>query len=76
VNLERIRRRLSGGGFKPFAIRTSDGQQYSVMHPEWVLVAERSIAVMDSDGEIVTLDPLHIVVLKNLPQANGRASKR
>lgn len=46
------------------------------MHPEWVLVAERTIAVLDSDGEIVTLDPLHIVALKNLPQTNSRASKK
>jgi hypothetical protein len=32
-----------------------------------ILVAPRSLAVVDSEGEIVTIDPLHIVAIKNLP---------
>jgi hypothetical protein len=32
-----------------------------------ILVAPRSLAVVDSEGEIVTIDPLHIVTIKNLP---------
>ncbi len=72
MNLELIRRRLTGGGFHPFALRTSDGREYAVRHPERVLLAPRSLAVVDRDGEIVTLDPLHIVGVKNLrPKANG-----
>jgi hypothetical protein len=76
MNLERIRLRVSGGGFHPFVLRTSDGREYPVRHPEMVLVAPRSLAVVDRDGEIVTLDALHIVAIKNLrARANG-ASKR
>lgn len=67
MNLDRIRQRIAGGGFTPFAVRTSDGRQYSVKHPEMILVAPRSLAVVDSEGEIVTIDPLHIVAIKNLP---------
>jgi hypothetical protein len=75
MNLERIRQRVAGGGFRPFAVRTSDGREYAVRHPEWVLVGPRSLAVLDRDGEIVTLDPLHVVGLKDLrTKANG-ASK-
>lgn len=54
MNLERIRQRVTGGGFHPFALRTSDDREYAVRHPEMVLVAPRSLAVVDRDGEIVT----------------------
>jgi hypothetical protein len=66
MNLERIRQRVSGGGFRPFALRTSDGREYAVRHPENVLVAARSIGVVDRDGEIVTVDVLHIAAIKDL----------
>src|SRR5438067_13706927 len=66
MNVERIRLRVSGGGFHPFALRTSDGREYAVRHPEMLLIAPRSLAVVDPDGEIVTLDALHIVAIKNL----------
>lgn len=76
MNLDRIRARLSSGGFQPFAIRTSDGREYPVRHPEMVLVAPRSIAVVDRDGEIVTVDALHIVAIKNLRARSNGAAKR
>jgi len=76
MNLERIRDRLSGGGFTPFVVRTSDGREYPVRHPEMVLVAPRSIAVVDRDGEIVTVDALHIVAIKNLRARTNGSSKR
>ena len=76
MNLERIRLRVSGGGFHPFALRTSDGREYAVRHPEVVLVAPRSLAVVDRDGEIVTLDGLHIVAIKNLRARTNGAAKR
>ena len=41
-----------------------------------VLVAPRSLAVVDREGEIVTLDALHIVAIKNLRvKANGSAKR-
>ena len=45
-------------------------------HPEMVLVAPRSLAVVDRDGEIVTLDALHIVAIKNLRARTNGDSKR
>ena len=50
MNLEPIRQRVSGRGFHSFALRTSDGREFAVRHPEMVLVAPRSIAVVDRDG--------------------------
>ena len=72
MNLEQIRLRISQGGFHPFAVRASDGREYAVRHPEMVLIAPRSPAVVDGDGEIVTIDASQVVALKNLrPKANG-----
>jgi hypothetical protein len=76
MNLEAIRQRLSGGGCHPFALRTSDGREYAVRHPEMILVAPRSLALVDRDGEIVTLDALHIVAIKNLRARTNDATKR
>jgi len=76
MNLDRIRLRVSGGGLHPFALRTSDGREYAVRHPEMLLVAPRSLAVVDRDGEIVTLDALHIVAIKNLRSRTNGSSKR
>ena len=75
MDLGRIRRRVSGGGFRPFALRTSDGREYAVGHPELLLVGPRSLAVLDRDGEIVTLDPLHIVAIKDLRAKAGGTAK-
>ncbi len=76
MNLERIRQRVFGGGFHPFALRTSDGREYRVRHPEMLLIAPRSVAVVDRDGEIVTVDGLHIVAIKNLRvRANGTTKR-
>ena len=76
MNLERSRERVSGGGFQPFTIRTSDGRQYPVRHPEMVLIAPRSIPVVDRDGEIVTVDALHIAAIKNLrTHVSGKLGK-
>jgi hypothetical protein len=62
--------------FHPFARRTSDGREYTVRHPEMILVAPRSLGVVDRNGEIVTLDGLHIVAIKNLRGRTNGASKR
>jgi len=76
MNLDHVQQRMRGGGCKPFAVRTSDGHEYAVRHPELILIAPRSLAVVDDDGVIVTLDPLHVVALKDLPpKKNGTAKK-
>jgi predicted transposase YbfD/YdcC len=41
-----------------------------------ILVAPRSLALVDRDGEIVTLDALHIVAIKNLRARTNGATKR
>ena len=73
MSIAKIRKRLSAG-FKPFAIRTSDGREYEVPHPEFILLGRFDIAVTDSEGEIALLDPLHIVALKNLSARKAKPS--
>ncbi|HZV35999.1 MAG TPA: hypothetical protein VFB72_15595 [Verrucomicrobiae bacterium] len=75
MNMERIRQRLTGG-FKPFAIRTSGGHEYPVPHPEFILLSRTYLAVLDKDGEIAILDPLHIVALKNIQNVRNGSSKK
>lgn len=76
MNLEKIRQRISGGGFRPFALSTSDGREYAVRHPEMLMVAPRSLAVVDRDGEIVTLDALHVVAIKDLRGKTNGGTRR
>ena len=75
MNIERVRQRLAGG-FRPFALRTSDGREYAVPHSEFVLIGRHSLAVLDEDREIATLDPIHIVGIKDLPARKNGARKR
>jgi hypothetical protein len=70
MNIEKIRRRVSGG-FRPFVIRTSDGREYNVPHPEFLAIGKYDLAVVDKDGEINVLDPLHVVSLKVRRARNG-----
>ena len=71
MNIDKIRKRLTGG-FKPFLLRTSDGREYDVPHPEFIMVSPREVAVVDKDGYIDTLDPLHIVAVRTVASKNGK----
>jgi len=65
MNVAEIRKRLTGG-FRPFSLRTSDGREFRVPHPEFIAIGRHSIAVVDKDGLIDLLDPLHISSIKEL----------
>ena len=65
MSLDQIRKRLTGG-FQPFVIRTSDGREFKVPHPEFIAVGKYAVAVVDSDGHIDTIAPLHIASIKDL----------
>ena len=69
VNIQELKKRLSGG-FRPFAIRTTDGQEFAIPHPEFILIGKYSVAVLDKQGFINNLDPLHIVSARDLSRRN------
>jgi hypothetical protein len=73
VNIERIRERVSGGGFKPFILCLSDGTKIPVPHPEFVAIGRNVVLAVGENDRAFTLDPIHIVALQDLrPDANDR----
>jgi hypothetical protein len=75
MNLDLIRKRVVGG-FRPFVIRTSDGREFKVPHPEFIAVGKYAVAVVDADGDIDTIAALHIASIKDLTgrRSGGRAA--
>jgi hypothetical protein len=71
VNVQELKRRVSGGGFRPFAIRTTDGQEFEVPHPEFILIGKYPIAIRAKQGFLNVVDPLHIVSARELSRRNG-----
>lgn len=67
MNREAIIRNLRRAS--PLVIRTSDGNEFPVPHPEFVLVGRFNVAVEDEGGGFDLIDPLHIVSIR-------RASKK
>ena len=73
MDLDQIRKRLTGG-FRPFIIRTSDGREFRVPHPEFIAVGKYAVAVVDHDGYIDNIAPLHIASIRDLTgrRKNGK----
>jgi hypothetical protein len=62
MNPELIRKRLSGAGQS--LIRTSDGKQYPVVHPEFVMIGRHNVVVEKPNGLLDIIDPIHIVSIQ------------
>jgi hypothetical protein len=62
MNREMIRQQLVGQ--KPLTIRTSDGKEFPVPHPEFVLVGRHNIVIEDEKGLLDIIDPLHVVSIR------------
>lgn len=71
MNRELIRQQLVGQG--SFLIRTSDGKEFQVPHPEFVLVGRHNIVIEDAKGLLDIIDPLHVVSVR--PNARRKAHK-
>ncbi len=64
MNTDQIRLRLRNG-FKPFVLHLSDGRQFKVAHPEFIIVGKGIVAVLREDDLVATLDALHIVSVED-----------
>jgi len=73
VNTEQIKLRLRGGGFRPFVLHLSDGRQFRIEHPEFILVGRGVVVVLREDDLVETLDALHVVSVEDLK--TGTASR-
>ncbi|MSU77743.1 MAG: hypothetical protein EXS16_06575 [Gemmataceae bacterium] len=57
-----IRSRLNRQPFSPFRIRTSSGQAYDVLHPEFAIVGKRVVVVgIPSQQDDPEFDQAHVV---------------
>jgi hypothetical protein len=70
MNVAKIRKHLTGG-FRPFVLRTSDGREFEVPHPELIALGKYDVAVVDRRGDINVLDALYVVSIKTPRLKNG-----
>lgn len=75
MNVEQIRARMRES-FRPFSVVTSSGNKYAVPHPDFILITERTVVVVDQNGYAANLDPLHIVALEDIRVRSNGARKR
>jgi len=57
-----IRSRLQKAG--SHVIRTSDGEQYRIEHPEFVLVGRYNLVIEHPGGILDVIDPVHVVSIR------------
>ena len=62
MNRESIRHVLGARGRS--IIRASDGKEYVVPHPEFVLIGRHNVVVEQPNGYLDIIDPLHIVSIR------------
>lgn len=71
----RIRELLNATPFQPFVIRMTDGREYRIDHPEFVLAAASDvpqITLEEPDGSQHWLSVLLITSVERVPAAVGR----
>ena len=56
-------------------IRTSDGREFPVPHPEFIAIGKSDVAVVDKSGDINILEASHVVSIKTPKGKNGVANK-
>ena len=72
---DEVRRLMNADPFVPFVIKTSDGKQYRVKHPDYVAISPKGgrITVYADEETSATLSALHMVAVS--PQARGPRSR-
>ena len=70
---DEVRKLLYAEPFAPFVIKTSDGKQYRVKHPDYVAISPKGgrITVYADEETSTTLSALHMVAVA----AQGRRSR-
>jgi hypothetical protein len=57
------------GGFKPFVLHLSDGRQFKILHPEFIMVGKGVVVVLREDDLVETVDSLHIASVEDINSA-------
>ena len=71
MNIQQIRELHRAQPFKPFTLRLTDGNEYSVKHPEFLMITKsgRSIVLATSDDAVEIIDSL---LVASIQVGNGR----
>ena len=75
MNVQELKQINLATPFRPYTIRTSDGQTVHVPHPDYMLIAPGgdTLVVFDQDGLMHIMDTDHISKLEM--RQKGRAAK-
>jgi hypothetical protein len=70
---DEVRKLMNAEPFRPFFVKTSDGKQYRVRHPDFVAISPKGgrVTVYADEETSTTLSALHIVAVELLG-ARGR----
>ena len=63
--IDQIKKRMENG-FHPFALRLTDGRRYEVPRRDFIAVHPKRIAVIDPEGLVISINPLHVVSVDDL----------
>ena len=63
---DEVRKLMHAEPFTPFLVKTSDGKQYRVKHPDYVAISPKGgrIVVFADEEASTTLSALHIVAVE------------
>jgi hypothetical protein len=75
MTIEQLRRVHRAQPFEPFVLRTADGREFKVSHPEVLSISPvgRTIVVMTPDGAHEVLD---LLLVASIHVGNGRTRRR
>jgi hypothetical protein len=78
MTTDQFRQALNAQPFRPFVIRTADGREYPVEHPETALLSRggRTVAVHAGGDAFAIIDLLLIPALDFEPAAPKRGKRR
>ncbi len=70
---DEVRKLMHATPFKPFMVKTSDGKQYRVKHPDFVAISPKGgrITLYADEETTTTLSALHVVAVEALPRRHG-----
>jgi len=80
MTIEQIRKVHGTRPFRAFRLRTADGREYSVQHPEFLYITPtgRTIVVADRDGNVDIVDLLLMATIhfdRGSRRGDGRAQR-
>ena len=75
MTIEQLRKAQHAQPFKPFSLRTADGHEYPVPHPDflWIPPPGRTVMIADRDGAVDIVDLLLVAALHF---GDGHAERR